>query len=81
MAPRRSSLVPSGGSPLVHIGMKVPEDLAAGIKARADAEDRTVSAEIRRALRAHLATTSNAPAAVNGEGVKDAEAAAHDSES
>jgi plasmid stability protein len=43
---------------LIIIAAKVPEDLAAGVRARAAAADRTVSAEVRRALRAHMGDTS-----------------------
>ena len=64
---------------MIPVGVKLTPDTLDELRERANAGDRTVSAEIRRAIRAHLATTKNAPAAANGEGVKDAGAAAHDS--
>ncbi len=40
---------------LVHVSTKLAPDLASELRRRAEAGDRTVSHEIRRALRAYLA--------------------------
>lgn len=42
------------GRPTRHIGGRVPADLADAFEQFAEREDRTVSAELRRAMRTHL---------------------------
>ena len=42
----------------VHVAASCPIELADSLRARAAAEDRTVSAELRLALREHLGLTS-----------------------
>jgi len=42
------------GRPTRHIGGRVPADLADAFEQFAEQEDRTVSAELRRAIRTHL---------------------------
>jgi len=44
---------------LVHVSTKLAPDLAEELRRRAEAGDRTVSHEIRRALRAYLAPVGN----------------------
>ena len=46
----------------VFIGAKVPQDLAAAVRVRAQRTDRTVSAMIRIALAEHLTNNESAPA-------------------
>ncbi len=46
----------------VFIGAKVPKNLAAAVKVRAQRTDRTVSATIRIALAEHLTNSESAPA-------------------
>lgn len=50
------------------IAAKVPPDLASAVRLRAEQSDRTLSAEIRRALRAHLATPEMSEAPATNEG-------------
>lgn len=51
---------------MVVLNFKAPPELANALRARARAGDRTVSAEIRRALRAHLLSTDSSEAAPAG---------------
>jgi len=46
-------------SDLTHLSTKLPPALADELRRRADAGDRTVSGEIRRALRAYLSPVGN----------------------
>lgn len=58
-------------SPSVLVATKLPADLAAALKQRATQTDRSVSAEIRTALRAHLSLNSEAAPAGGSAEVSD----------
>lgn len=49
------------GRPTRHIGGRVPADLADAFEQFAEREDRTVSAELRRAIRTHLSQNGEQP--------------------
>lgn len=61
---------------MVVLTFKTSEDLAAAVRRRAAQTDRTVSAEIRRALRAHLSTPEMSEAAPAGGSTKASDEAA-----
>jgi hypothetical protein len=46
------------GSDYVPISARIPADLAAGLEESAKREDRTLSAELRRAIRAYLSPST-----------------------
>lgn len=49
-----------------YIGARIPADLAAAFERVAESEDRTVSAELRRVIRQHVAQQQTRPPQRNG---------------
>jgi hypothetical protein len=49
---------PDERSDYVQISARIPAELAAGLERSAEREDRTLSAELRRAIRQYLTPTS-----------------------
>jgi predicted transcriptional regulator len=49
---------PNKETTYVQISARIPSDLAAGLEKAAQREDRTLSAELRRAVRQYLAPTA-----------------------